>query len=410
MRHGSFLKLATTVVVASAVLATACTERGPSDLAGPGLKPGPSFNLVTTTTNWDFVALAGGEGPQGNSTTFTIAGVGSVVASAAVTDPATEVYSKGFAKPPGDEERGLGLCQDLGLNNGCVGLDDEIGDLLATGTVLTPLYLNLSGLNSNCVATGVTLSSVQTGEGYSVSSSNDGITYSLVQAGVGTGVPVFTIPVSGAPNYLRFDVGAGIAGNNYLLQSMSVDCTTNTGKTFTIGPSSMEGAIKISAGDWVNGGYSFKFKTAHIATTYTVSAFVTITGPCLSSTGVKLGTTDVVTVPLGTVAYAIPASSSATDWLPTGDANNVLSWEGSIVAPSSLCGGGGNKLDASKGAVYTATVSQNPPTGSLVDFRFKYRDPAAKGKPNTNCLDTSDPNRARADVCGASWSQTVTDP
>jgi hypothetical protein len=367
--------------------------------------------LVTTTTNWDFVALAGGEGPQGNSKTFTIAGVGSVVASAAVTDPVSEVYSKGFADPLGSDERGLGLCQDLGVNSLCVGVDDEIGDDFGGGHVLTPLYLNLTGLNSGCFATGVSLSSVQLDEGYSVSSSNDGVNYTLVQAGVGTGAAVFTIPVSGAPQYLRFDVGPGGAGNNYLLQSMSVDCTTNTGgKTFTIGPSSMEGAIKISAGDWVNGGYSFKFKSAHIATTFNVSAFVTITGPCLSSTGAKLGTTDVITVPLGTVDYAIPASSKATDWLPTGDANNVLSWEGSIVAPSSLCGGGGNKLDASKGAVYTATVSQNPPTGSLVDFRFKYRDPAAKGKPNTNCLDTSDPNRAKADVCGASWSQTVTDP
>jgi len=182
------------------------------------------------------------------------------------------------------------------------------------------------------------------------------------------------------------------------------------GKTFTIGPSSMEGAIKISAGDWVNGGYSFKFNSAHTATTFTVTAFVTITGPCLNSAGQKLGTTDVITVPLGTVAYAIPAGTGGTDWLPTGDANSVLSWEGSIVAPASLCGGGGNRLDASKGAVYTATVSQVPPSGSLVNFRFKYRDPAAKGKPNTNCLDTSDPNRARADVCGASWSQTVTDP
>ena len=91
---------------------------------------------------------------------------------------------------------------------------------------------------------------------------------------------------------------------------------------------------------------------------------------------------------------------------------SVLSWQGSVrvgVNSPAICGGTG-KLNASKGAVYTATVAQNPPTGSLVAFRFKFRDPAAKGKPNTNCLDTSDPNRARADVCGASWSQTVTDP
>lgn len=182
------------------------------------------------------------------------------------------------------------------------------------------------------------------------------------------------------------------------------------GKTFTIGPSSMEGAIKISAGDWVNGGYSFKFKTAHTATTFIVSAFATIEGPCLNAAGQLTGTTDAIVVPMGTKSYAIPASTKGTDWLPTGDANNVLSWAGSIVAPASLCGGGGNRLDARRGAVFTATVAQNPPSGSLVDFRFKYRDPAAKGKPNTNCLDTSDPNRAKADVCGASWSQTVLDP
>lgn len=175
------------------------------------------------------------------------------------------------------------------------------------------------------------------------------------------------------------------------------------GKTFTIGPSSMEGAILISNGDWVNGGYSFKFKSnTHLATNFTVNAFVTITGPCIGGGPA----TDTFSFPLKGATYAVPAGN--TSWLPTGDANNVLSWQGSVKA-SGVCGGIG-KLDARKGAVFTATVSQNPPSGSLVDFRFKYRDPAAKGKPNTNCLDTSDPNRAKADVCGASWSQTVTDP
>jgi len=175
------------------------------------------------------------------------------------------------------------------------------------------------------------------------------------------------------------------------------------GKTFTIGPSSMEGAIKISNGDWVNGGYSFKFKSnTHLATNFSVAAFVTITGPCIGGGPA----TDTFTFPLNSAVYAVPAGN--TNWLPTGDANSVLSWQGSVIA-SGICGGIG-QLDARRGAVFTATVSQNPASGSLVDFRFKYRDPKAKGKPNTNCLDTSDPNRAKADVCGASWSQTVLDP
>jgi hypothetical protein len=106
------------------------------------------------------------------------------------------------------------------------------------------------------------------------------------------------------------------------------------------------------------------------------------------------------------MTYAVPANN--TDWLPTGDQNSMLSWQGSVIA-TGVCGGIG-KLDASKGASFSVSVNQGPPTGSLVNFRFKYRDPAAKGKPNTNCLDADDPNRNKADVCGVSWSATVRDP
>jgi len=173
--------------------------------------------------------------------------------------------------------------------------------------------------------------------------------------------------------------------------------TTTTGKSITIGPSSMEGAIKISAGDWVNGGYSFK---TNFTGSITITANVTITGACIGGTLAS----DTVTVPLGTIGYS---AVNGADWLPTGDANSVLSWQGAVKAQANLCGGG--KLDASKGAVFNATVT-GVPAGKAITFRFKYRDPAAKGKPNTDCLDTSDPNRAKADVCGASWSATKTDP
>ena len=105
------------------------------------------------------------------------------------------------------------------------------------------------------------------------------------------------------------------------------------------------------------------------------------------------------------ITWKIPANNS--DWLPTGDANSVYSWQGAVKAPD-LCGG--KPMDDVGQAVFTATVAQMPPSGSLVDFRFKYRDPAAKGKPNTNCLDTTDPNRSVAAICGASWSATIRDP
>jgi hypothetical protein len=183
--------------------------------------------------------------------------------------------------------------------------------------------------------------------------------------------------------------------------SATLSCGPPSGKTFHIGPSSMEGNLFIHAGDFVSGGYSFSFvENNHPATTYTVSATVTVPVTCPQGGG-QGGN---ITVDLGTVSYGVPAGN--TNWLPTGDQNSILSWQGSTVAPD-LCGG--NVMNNQHGAIFVSTVSQSPSAG-LVNWRFKYRDPAAKGKPNTDCTNASDPNRNRADVCGASWSQTVRDP
>jgi len=174
------------------------------------------------------------------------------------------------------------------------------------------------------------------------------------------------------------------------------------GKTFTIGPSSMEGHLKIAANTWFNGGYSFKFvSNTHLATQFTVAAKVEVAVTCPYGGGPG-GT---ILIPLGTRTYNVPAGN--TNWLPTGDANSILSWMGAVRTPD-LCGG--FPMDNAKGGVFTATVAQNPASGSLVDFRFKYRNPAAKGKVDTNCTDPTEPKRDDAATCGASWSQTVRDP
>ena len=173
------------------------------------------------------------------------------------------------------------------------------------------------------------------------------------------------------------------------------------GKTFDIGPSSMEGHLLIRPGDWVSGGYSFVFVSGgHAATTVTVTSKLTLPFKCQD------GSSGQFVINLGTHDYAVPAGDK--NWQPTGDANNVLSWAGAGLAPTGC--GPGQVMDNSKGAIFEATVSQSPDTGSMLNWRFKYRDPNAKGKGNVNCLDTSDPRRNKADVCGASWSQTVKDP
>jgi hypothetical protein len=196
----------------------------------------------------------------------------------------------------------------------------------------------------------------------------------------------------------------GMPDTNASFGPATLSCASQTppGKTFSIGPSSMEGALLIHAGDWISGGYSFKFVDGnHAATTYTVMASVKLPFTCPNGGG-SGGT---IFVNLGTKDYSVPANN--TNWLPTGDANSILSWDGAVQAPD---GCSGNVMANHTGAIFTTTVSQNPPTGSLVDWRFKYRDPNAKGKGNVNCTDSSDPRRNDAATCGASWSETVRDP
>jgi hypothetical protein len=194
--------------------------------------------------------------------------------------------------------------------------------------------------------------------------------------------------------------------------SAPLSCATTGGpKSFRIGPSSMEGDLHISPGDWVSGGYNFKFiDNQHAATTYTVTATVTVPVSCPD------GSTQNIVIPLGnpgqldgggvtTTTYAIAAGDTSNH--ATNNQNSILSWEGAVQAPATLCGGVTARNQT--GAVFNATVTQNPHVG-LVDWQFHYRDPAAKNDPNTDCTNASDPNRAKAAVCGASWSQTLRDP
>jgi hypothetical protein len=173
----------------------------------------------------------------------------------------------------------------------------------------------------------------------------------------------------------------------------------------------MEGDLHISPGDWISGGYNFKFTSnTHAATQYTVTATVTVPVSCPD------GSTQNVVIPLGapgqldgggvtSFTYGIAAGDTANH--ATNNQNSILAWEGAVQAPAALCGGATGRNQT--GAVFNASVTQTPHVG-LVDWQFHYRDPNAKGKGNVDCTNAADPKRNDAATCGASWSQTVRDP
>lgn len=228
-----------TNVVAAAALAgmccamSACGSRSTATDATAPIVTSPSAPSPAATT-WDFAQLAGADGPRGNPAIFTISGQGSIVATVIDSEPnqGFQVWSKGFADAPLSDERGLGLCGDYGTGGACGNASptgsDEIGDVFpdsAGNLTLTPsLVLNFTGLAAGSVVDSVALGSLGPGEGYSVEWSADGVSYSLMASGARSGgtSAVISLPVHAGANYLRFDQGAGVAGSNYVVETVHV--------------------------------------------------------------------------------------------------------------------------------------------------------------------------------------------
>ena len=285
---------------------------------------------------------------------------------------------------------------------------------MAQQSVNLTITAECSPCQYSVTATGTAIPNYSVTVGYSFTVTSNGVDYPVTfQFDTTTDANGdFSESISGFP--LPGDCDAGIEFTNgwatlntsesgfLATLPSSLSCSSPPpGKTLEIGPSSMEGHLLIRPGDWISGGYSFVFVNGgHAATTLTVTSTLTVPFRCSG------GATGEFVINLGTHDYAVPAGNKT--WQPTGDANSVLSWAGAGQAPEGC--GPGNVMDNSKGAIWEATISQNPDTGSLLNWRFKYRDPNAKGKGNVDCLDTTDPRRDKADVCGASWSETVKDP
>jgi Putative Ig domain len=225
---------------------------------------------------------------------------------------------------------------------------------------------------------------------YSATGLPNGVTMS--SNGTISGTPT----VSGTFNYtVTITDSAGNVGT----VNCSVTVEPPTGNVCKIGPSSMEGSLTIQPGDWISGGYDFTIPGSHPQRTVSLTN-ITVTVPVTCPLGGGAGGNIVITLPNATYIDAL----NFTGWLPTGDQNSVLSWEGSVQAPN-LCGG--MPMMNKSGAIFNA----NTITGGGANFRFKYRDPNAKGKGNVNCADAGwvpISQRNDAATCGASWSPTKT--
>ena len=194
--------------------------------------------------------------------------------------------------------------------------------------------------------------------------------------------------------------GIGIGRTAFALTLVIVACLAVSASALASNvevKGSMEGAIKIANGDFVAGGYIFNVTGAHPEERVLFAeAKVVFHGTC--SNGSTENTLLVPLSPGPAGGWVVPANSKEN--IPTNDEKSPKSFEGSVVA--NVCGGSGT-LDASSGAVFSATIKATAPNS--IQLKFHYRDPNAKGKGNVDCSAPASEGLG-ASVCGASWSST----
>jgi hypothetical protein len=163
-------------------------------------------------------------------------------------------------------------------------------------------------------------------------------------------------------------ITASYAGSSsaYILASSATYTQTVAAPAAISISGSMEGALKIHPGDTVYGGFDFTAPGSHPAETVSFAGgTVTIIGTCSNGQTDNLGT---IAIP----AYTLALAASDSNWYPSGDQSSSAVLQGSIQAPSNLCGGGSAYLNAPSGATFSTSVSSTDTTDP-VNVRFHYK-------------------------------------
>ena len=132
---------------------------------------------------------------------------------------------------------------------------------------------------------------------------------------------------------------------------------------------SMEGDLKVDAGDTLSAGYDLVMPGQHDgATVELANARVVFQATCVTGSG---GGT--ITIPLSAGPYSVPAGDN--DWYPSGDQHSPLVYQGSTAVPD-LCGGG--KVRIQDGGTFTADV-RSTNTADTIHVRWHYSANGSSG-------------------------------
>ena len=126
--------------------------------------------------------------------------------------------------------------------------------------------------------------------------------------------------------------------------------TSCTDGSVVIGPQAMAGDLKLSPGATLEAGYSFTLPGNKLPFTATVTnPSVVFQLRCVSGAAPLPST---LTVPMGTAAYPVVGS----EWVPTGDQQSPLVYQGSGTVPDACSGG---VVRFNQGGTFSAAIVLN---------------------------------------------------
>jgi nitrous oxidase accessory protein NosD len=220
--------------------------------------------------------------------------------------------------------------------NTAAGLEEDAGGYV-------PLPNSLDATNNWWGSpSGPTIASNPGGTGDKIIDQDGVISYKPFATTAPAGCPAPPCPPGTTANFRWHYSANGSAG------SWSVTKSVKCPGSLTMGPQAMEGDLKVSPGATLKVGYDFSLpgNKSHVSLKVS-NPQVVFTVRCASGATPSAST---LTVPMPNASYA----ATNSEWIPSGNQQSPLVFQGSITVPD-LCSGGKVRLD--KGGTFSASVS-----------------------------------------------------
>jgi hypothetical protein len=186
-------------------------------------------------------------------------------------------------------------------------------------------------------------------------------------------------------------------------RSASFSYSEAYGSSISMGPQSMQGDLKGTAGDWLDVGYQFNYAGKHPASTVSFQSNQFTFAVACSDGSTPTQSTFVVSAP--DASYPVGVNDNTN--YPAGSTKSAATYEDAVQLPP-LCGTTADNIRLQKGGTFTSLLSATD-TADKVQIQWHYVDTGAGKKANSsiNCSSLAQNPDPGLNDCQGGWSGTL---